>query len=64
MKSARASSAIRRSSRTWVNGALQLSATASPFRSIPPAVGIGLQVHGGAGFDGLVRYRNLRVRLL
>jgi hypothetical protein len=49
---------------TWVNGVQILTHTEPA--SVHPARGhIGLQVHGGAGFaQGVVRYRNLRVRAL
>ena len=48
---------------TWVNGVQML--THQETVSQHPARGhIGLQVHGGAGFEGFVRYRNIRVRPL
>lgn len=48
---------------TWVNG-VQILSYREPVAQHPARGRIGLQVHGGAGFDGLVRYRNLRVRVL
>lgn len=48
---------------TWVNG-VQILSYREPVSQHPARGRIGLQVHGGAGFDGFVRYRNLRVRLL
>lgn len=48
---------------TWVNG-VQVMQYTEP-ESMHPARGhVGLQVHGGAKFAGIVRYRNIRVRAL
>ena len=49
---------------TWVNGRQILTHTEP--KSVHPAKGhIGLQVHGGAiGANGVVRYRNIRIKKL
>ncbi|MCB1208218.1 MAG: DUF1080 domain-containing protein [Verrucomicrobiales bacterium] len=49
---------------TWVNGTQILTHTEP--KSVHPAKGhIGLQVHGGAvGANGVVRYRNIRIKQL
>ena len=46
---------------TWINGVQMLTFT-EPVSQHPVRGHIGLQVHGGAGNAGFVRYRNLRVR--
>lgn len=46
---------------TWING-VQFLTYAEPMSQHPARGRIGLQVHGGAGYEGFVRYRNLRVR--
>ncbi|MFM7751310.1 MAG: DUF1080 domain-containing protein [Opitutaceae bacterium] len=48
---------------TWVNG-VQILTFTEPVSQHPARGHIGLQVHGGAGFEGFVRYRNLRARPL
>ena len=46
---------------TWING-VQILTFTEPVSQHPVSGHIGLQVHGGAGYPGFVRYRNLRVR--
>jgi len=46
---------------TWING-VQILTFTEPVSQHPVRGHIGLQVHGGAGYPGFVRYRNLRVR--
>jgi len=46
---------------TWING-VQILTFTEPVSQHPVRGHVGLQVHGGAGNAGFVRYRNLRVR--